>query len=119
MADELVEISDADCTVDGKPDNALAQQPEQTPVSFAPDEASHVTSAQPPGRCERAMSDDHINWCRRERASMAQDLAALNGDLTSHSTKALRLYWGDERIIEHLKKSIAALDAILARHSDA
>jgi hypothetical protein len=26
MADELVEISDADCTVDGKPDNALVQQ---------------------------------------------------------------------------------------------
>lgn len=26
MADQLVEISDADCTVDGKPDNALVQQ---------------------------------------------------------------------------------------------
>ena len=26
MADELVEISDADCTADGKPDNALVQQ---------------------------------------------------------------------------------------------
>jgi hypothetical protein len=26
MADELVEISDADCTIDGKPDNALVQQ---------------------------------------------------------------------------------------------
>ena len=64
------------------------------------------------------MSEDHINWCRRERASMAHDLAVLNGDLTSHSTKSPRLYWGNERIIEHLKKSIAALDAILVRHSD-
>jgi hypothetical protein len=26
MADEVIEISDADCTVDGKPDNALVQQ---------------------------------------------------------------------------------------------
>ena len=26
MADDLIEISDADCTVDGKPDNALVQQ---------------------------------------------------------------------------------------------
>jgi transposase-like protein len=26
MADELIEICDADCTVDGKPDNALVQQ---------------------------------------------------------------------------------------------
>jgi hypothetical protein len=26
MADELIEIADADCTVDGKPDNALVQQ---------------------------------------------------------------------------------------------
>jgi hypothetical protein len=63
--------------------------------------------------------NDHISWCRRERASMAQDLAVLNGDLTSHSTKSPRLYWRDDRIIEQLKKYIGALDAILVRHPDA
>jgi hypothetical protein len=39
---------------------------------------------------------------------MAQDLDVLNRDLMRHSAQSPRVDWSDDRIIEHLRKSIAA-----------